>query len=102
MTLIDLILIMLFVALLIVLIRFSNQVGAFEPPNPGIGFTWLISILVKALGAIFPQVSSDLKNGLEEFLLDFYKKALETANPWDDFVARFLLRIFSIPVPPEG
>ena len=74
----------------------------YPAPNPGIGFTWLISILVKALGAIFPQVSSDIKAALEEFLLDFYKKALETTNPWDDFVARFLLRIFSIPVPPEG
>ena len=73
----------------------------YQAPNPGIGFTWLISILVKAIGAIFPQLSSDLKAGLEEYLLDFYKKAMETSNPWDDFLARFLLRMFSIPIPPE-
>jgi len=34
-----------------------------------------------------------------EFLLEFYRKAMETDNPWDDFLARFLLRIFSIPIP---
>ena len=71
----------------------------FTAPNPGIGFTWIINILVKILSALFPQVSEQLKAALQEFLLDFYKKAMETDNPWDDFLARFLLRIFSIPIP---
>lgn len=71
----------------------------FMAPNPGIGFTWIISLLVKILASLFPQISEQLKVMLTEFLLEFYRKAMETDNPWDDFLARFLLRIFSIPIP---
>ena len=71
----------------------------FKAPNPGIGFTWIISLLIKTLLALFPQISEELRKALIEFLLDFYRKAMETDNPWDDFLARFLLRIFSIPIP---
>jgi hypothetical protein len=42
-----------------------------------------------------------IKEALTTFLLDLYKKAHETPNPWDDFVVKFLLRILSIPVPGE-
>jgi len=71
----------------------------FKAPNPGIGFTWIIQLLIKILFGLFPQVSEELRKALVEFLLEFYRKAMETDNPWDDFLARFLLRIFSIPIP---
>jgi len=71
----------------------------FKAPNPGIGFTWIIQILIKILFGLFPQVSEQLRKALVDFLLEFYAKAMETDNPWDDFLARFLLRIFSIPIP---
>lgn len=71
----------------------------FKAPNPGIGFTWIIQILIKILASLFPQITTELRYQLERFLLDFYDKAMETDNPWDDFLARFLLRIFSIPIP---
>lgn len=72
-----------------------------EFPNPGIGWTWLIKVLAKLLGVIFPAITPILKEILEKALLDFYRKALETANPWDDFLARFFLRILNIPIPVE-
>ena len=62
----------------------------FKTPNPGIGFTWIIQILMNILVALFPQISEELRKSLIEFLLDFYRKAMETDNPWDDFLARFL------------
>lgn len=71
----------------------------FKAPNPGIGFTWIISLLVKIFKALFPQITEELRQELENFLLAFYRHAMETDNPWDDFLARFLLRIFSIPIP---
>jgi hypothetical protein len=73
----------------------------FKNPNPGIAFTWIINLLIKALGALLPILTPIIKRELEEFLTALYKKAVETPNPWDDFVVRFLLRILSIPVPED-
>ena len=72
---------------------------SFEKPNPGVGFTWIINLLINALGSILPVLTPIIKDSLSAFLTDLYKKALETPNPWDDFVVKFLLRILSIPVP---
>jgi hypothetical protein len=71
----------------------------FKKANPGVGFTWIINLLINALGSILPVLTPMIKDSLSAFLTDLYKKALETPNPWDDFVVKFLLRILSIPVP---
>ena len=71
----------------------------FKKANPGVGFTWIINLLINALGSILPVLTPMIKESLSAFLTDLYKKALETPNPWDDFVVKFLLRILSIPVP---
>ena len=73
----------------------------FKKANPGVGFTWIINLLINALGSILPVLTPMIKDSLSAFLTDLYKKALETPNPWDDFVVKFLLRILSIPVPGE-
>lgn len=73
----------------------------FKKPNPGIGFTWVINLLINALGAILPVLTPIIKRELEVFLTALYKKAMETPNPWDDYLVRFLLRILSIPIPEE-
>jgi hypothetical protein len=71
----------------------------FKKANPGVGFTWIINLLINALGSILPVLTPMIKDSLSAFLTDLYKKALETPNPWDDFIVKFLLRILSIPVP---
>ena len=71
----------------------------FKKANPGVGFTWVINLLINALGSILPVLTPMIKDSLSAFLTDLYKKAVETPNPWDDFVVKFLLRILSIPVP---
>lgn len=73
----------------------------FKKANPGVGFTWIINLLINALGSILPVLTPMIKDSLSAFLTDLYKKAVETPNPWDDFIVKFLLRILSIPVPGE-
>jgi hypothetical protein len=71
----------------------------FKLPNPGIGFTWIINLVLQVLGTILPVVTPSIRELLEKFLKDFYVKAKETPNPWDDFLAKFLMRILGIEVP---
>jgi hypothetical protein len=71
----------------------------FKFPNPGIGFTWIINLVLQVLGTILPVVTPSIRELLEKFLKDFYAKAKETPNPWDDFLAKFLMRILGIEVP---
>lgn len=71
----------------------------FKRPNPGIGFTWIIQLLVQIFSTVLPLITPSLKAALEEFLLELYQKAKETANPWDDFLVKFLLRMLNISVP---
>jgi len=73
----------------------------FKSPNPGVGFSWIINLLINALGSILPVLSPMIKEALNTFLTDLYKKAIETPNPWDDFLVRFLMRILAIPIPGE-
>ena len=75
--------------------------SGYSFPNPGIGWTWIIDIMIKALGGLLPLITPTLAKELQDFLVAQYKKALETPNPWDDFLYRLILRILSIPVPGE-
>lgn len=74
---------------------------AFMKPNPGIGFTWIITILVQIFSTIMPIITPTLKKEMEDFLLGLYAKAKESPNPWDDFLLKFLLRMLNIPIPGE-
>lgn len=67
--------------------------------TPGITWTAMLNILVAVLGPILRAVTPVLREQLEEWLIGFYKKAKTTDNPWDDFLAELLLRIFGIPLP---
>ena len=68
-------------------------------PNPGLGWTWIVDLLIKVLAAIIPAISPAIREELEGLLLALYAKAVESPNPWDDFLVRFLLRIMQIPIP---
>lgn len=56
---------------------------------------WVFPILVKLMGLLTPHLKSLLGN----FALDFYHKAKETDNPFDDIGAALLLALLSIPTP---
>jgi len=73
--------------------------GKFGVPNPGVSFTWVINLIINALGSILPVLTPMIREALTAFLNDLYKKAVETPNPWDDFVVKFLMRILGIPIP---
>ena len=70
--------------------------------NPGISLPWLVGLLLKLLRPVMGALTPALKKALDEFLLKFYKDSLETDNPWDDFLALFLLRMFGIEEPAGG
>jgi len=74
---------------------------SFIKANPGIGFTWIINILIQVFSTILPVITPTLKKELEDFLLSLYGKAKESPNPWDDFLMKFLLRVLGIPIPGE-
>ena len=74
---------------------------SFVRANPGVGFTWIVNILIQVFSTILPVITPSLKKELEDFLVGLYNKAKETPNPWDDFLLKFLLRMLSIPIPGE-
>ena len=69
-----------------------------KKPNPGISLPWLITLIAKLLMPILSAITPVLRDALEDFVKDYYKKSLETDNPWDDFLALFLARMLNIPV----
>ncbi len=58
---------------------------------------WVIQIFGGIIGQMTPALMAELK----VFLVELYKKALATPNPWDDFMVGLLLDILSIPRPPS-
>jgi len=71
----------------------------FKIANPGITLKWVIRLVLLLLKPIMTIVTPTLRKELESFLVAYYKKAEETENPWDDFLALFLLNIFDVSVP---
>lgn len=68
-------------------------------PNPGTTWTWIVNLLVAVLAPVLAALTPMLRTELEKFAVAFYKKAEATPNPWDDFLAGFLLRMLAIPIP---
>lgn len=70
-------------------------------PMSGIGFTWIIGIVANLLGDVLPLVTPSVKKGLEALLFELYQKAMETSNPWDDFLIRFIIRCVGLKSPSD-
>lgn len=68
--------------------------------NPGISWSWLINLLVAIIGPLLNIITPKLREELSKLLTTFYLHAESTDNPWDDFLAEFLLRALGFPVPP--
>lgn len=60
---------------------------------------WILKIMVPIFKKLLEMMTPKLEKALEDFLLEMYKKALETENPWDDMAFGFLLELFDIPKP---
>lgn len=74
---------------------------SFARGNPGVGFTWIVNLLIQIFSTILPVVTPQIKKELDDFLVGLYNKAKETPNPWDDFLVKFLLRVLGIQIPGE-
>jgi len=73
---------------------------AIPKANPGISWTWIINLLVVVLKPIIEILTPMIRTELEKLAVKFYAKAESTTNPWDDFLAEFLLKILGLPIPP--
>jgi hypothetical protein len=58
-------------------------------------FKWVIQIFGGIIGQATPGIIAELN----AFLINLYKKALATPNPWDDFAIGLLLDIMGITRP---
>lgn len=67
--------------------------------NPGTSWTWIINLLVTVLKPIMSILTPMIRQELEKFALSFYAKAEATPNPWDDFLAGFLVKMLGLEVP---
>lgn len=66
--------------------------------NPGVSWSWIVSLLAALLKPIIPILSEQVRKMLQDWLYKFYDHAKETDNPWDDFVAELLLKILGFEV----
>ncbi len=55
-----------------------------------------ISLLLKLLPLILPNISRVLREALVEAIKEFEKKAQETKNPYDDMLVSILKELFAI------
>lgn len=68
--------------------------------NPGTSWSWIIQLLVTVLKPILNILTPMIREELEKLAIKFWEKAETTDNPWDDFIAEFILRILGMPIPP--
>lgn len=71
----------------------AEKETSFKLANPGISWNWLISLLIAALAPVIKIMSEGLRDQLVDFLRTMYKTAQESANPWDDYLFAFFLRV---------
>ena len=63
-----------------------------------ITWNWALNIVVLMLRPIFNAITPILRKELEDFLKEYYAKAQESENPWDDYFAEFLCHLLGIEV----
>lgn len=60
----------------------------------------ILGIISQALAPLITVITPVIKDELNKFMTELYKKALVTPNPWDDFFIGLLMDILAIPRPP--
>jgi hypothetical protein len=65
----------------------------------GVTWTVVVEILKRVLIPLWAAISVELRKRLEDALVQFYRNAQSTPNPWDDFLASLLLASLGIPEP---
>ncbi len=80
--------------------RQNNVQGLSIPKaNPGISWGWIIQLLVTVLKPILGLLTPMIRTEMEKLVLKLYQHAEETPNPWDNFLADFLMAILDIEKP---
>ena len=69
-----------------------------KQPNPGVTWPWVIELLKIVLKPILTALTLPIRQGVEGWIKQLYKKCVETPNPIDDLFAKFLADILSVKV----
>jgi len=56
----------------------------------------ILNYAVGIVGSMMPMLSGELRSLLETMARQFYRKAQETDNPWDDLLAGFLMAMLNL------
>lgn len=62
----------------------------------GITYEIALSLIKKIFALVLPEVSGHIKQLLEAYLKDLYKKAIETENVFDDYLVILIADILGI------
>lgn len=56
----------------------------------------LLTYGLNIISSMLPMLSGELRSLLETMARQFYRKAQETENPWDDILAGFLMAMLGL------
>lgn len=62
----------------------------------GITYEITLSLIKKIFALILPEVSNHIRQLLEAYLKELYKKAIETENVFDDYFVKLLADVLGI------
>jgi len=57
-------------------------------------WTVILDIVIKVVRGFVPIMTEELKEIIQNWVVDFREKSRQTTNPWDDFIADFLYELF--------
>jgi len=58
-----------------------------------------IKFFVTIVSVLFTNLSPDFREYAQEFIRNLYRKAKETASPFDDLAVKFLASVFDVELP---
>ena len=63
--------------------------------------TWKfwVEIGIRVLGAIVRLVSPEIRKLMEDLLTEWYEKAKQTDNPWDDYLVEVVAQLLGVELP---
>lgn len=64
----------------------------------GFSWNWTLKLLAGTVGRIVGLISPEFRRVTEESMQAWYDRALETDNPWDDYLVIIVAGILGVPL----
>jgi len=66
-----------------------------------VNWTWLLTLVAAVLGPIFKLLSPKIRDAIRTTMLELWKKAQATDNPFDDMAVRFIFELLALEKPAD-